>query len=203
MRTLIQIAVSLAMTIPMISQAADEEGVQFFEQKIRPVLVEHCYGCHSVEARDKKKLQGELYLDSAAGVAAGGESGEVLLVKGKSAESLLLKALKYDGMEMPPTGKLPDELIADFAKWIDLGAPDPRTGEVPVKQKREINLDEGRQWWSFLPLKEVALPDAQKPVDGFIRQAQESQGLKPNHPASKEKLIRRACFDLIGLPPTP
>ena len=187
----------------MISQAADEEGVQFFEQKIRPVLVEHCYGCHSVEARDKKKLQGELYLDSAAGVAAGGESGEVLLVKGKSAESLLLKALKYDGMEMPPTGKLPDELIADFAKWIDLGAPDPRTGEVPVKQKREINLDEGRQWWSFLPLKEVALPDAQKPVDGFIRQAQESQGLKPNHPASKEKLIRRACFDLIGLPPTP
>ena len=117
MKTLIQIAVSLAtaMTFPMVSHAADDEGVQFFEQRIRPVLVEHCYGCHSVQARDEKKLQGELYLDSAAGVAAGGESG-VVLVKGKSAESLLLKALKYDGLEMPPTGKLPDEVIADFAK---------------------------------------------------------------------------------------
>ncbi len=203
MRTLIQTVILLAITVPMVSQAADDEGVQFFEQKIRPVLVEHCYGCHSVEARDNKKLQGELYLDSAAGIATGGESGELVLVKGKSGESLLLKALKYDGMEMPPTGKLPDDVIADFAKWIDLGAPDPRDGEAPVKPKREINLDEGKQWWAFQPLKEVALPDAQKPVDGFIRQAQEAQGLKPNHPASKEKLIRRAYFDLIGLPPTP
>jgi len=204
MTTLIQIAVSLAMamTFPTVSHAADDEGVQFFEQRIRPVLVQHCYGCHSVQARDEKKLQGQLYLDSAAGVSAGGESGEVL-VKGRSAESLLLKALKHDGMEMPPSGKLPEEVIADFAKWIDLGAPDPREGEAPVKPKREINIDEGKQWWAFRPLQEVSLSDPHKPVDGFIRQAQEAQGLKPNHPASKEKLIRRASFDLIGLPPTP
>ena len=202
MKKLIPIAVSLAMMVPTFSHAGDDEGVQFFEQKIRPVLVQHCYGCHSVAARDEKKLQGELYLDSAAGVAAGGESGEVL-VKGKSAESLLLKALKHDGMEMPPSGKLPDEVIADFEKWIDLGAPDPRDGESPVKPKREINVDEGKQWWAFQPLGDVALPDAQKPIDGFIRQAQQTQGLKPNHPAGKEKLIRRAYFDLIGLPPTP
>ena len=203
MQTLIQISMSLAVLVPTALHAADEDGVQFFEQKIRPVLVQHCYSCHSVEARDQKKLQAALFLDSAAGVAAGGESGEMLLVKGKSAESLLLKALKYDGLEMPPTGKLPDEVIADFAKWIDLGAPDPRAGESPAKAKREISIDAGKQWWAFQPLKEAALPDAQKPVDGFIRQAQEAQGLKPNHPAAKEKLIRRAYFDLIGLPPSP
>ena len=203
MKTLLQIAVSLTLTVPTVSHAADDEGVRFFEQKIRPVLVEHCYGCHSVKARDEKKLQGELYLDSAAGVAAGGESGTALLVKGQSADSLLLKALKHDGMEMPPSGKLPDEVIADFATWIDLGSPDPRDGDAPKKPKREINVDEGKQWWSFQPLKVIALPDAQKPIDGFIRQAQEVQGLKANHAASKEKLIRRACFDLIGLPPTP
>lgn len=182
--------------------AADAEGVQFFEQKIRPVLVQHCYGCHSAEARDAKKLQGGLYLDTAAGVLAGGETGPSV-VKSKSAESLLLKALKYDGLEMPPAGKLPDEVIADFAKWIDMGAPDPREGDVPAKPKREINLDEGRKWWSFQPLHAVTPPDPQKPIDSFIHQAQQAQGLKPNPPANREKLIRRAYYDLIGLPPTP
>ncbi len=149
------LAISSALTSWTTVHAAAEDDVQFFERKIRPVLVQHCYSCHSVQARDQKKLQAELYLDSAAGVAAGGESGEILLVKGKSAESLLLKALKYDGMEMPPTGRLPDDVIADFAKWIDLGAPDPRAGDAPVKAKREINIDEGRQWWAFQPLKDV------------------------------------------------
>lgn len=202
MKTLACIAALLAATVPTTSQAADDEGVQFFEQKIRPVLVEHCYSCHSSEARDAKKLQGALFLDSAAGIAAGGESGATL-VKGDSAQSLLLKALKYDGLEMPPSGKLPDGVIADFAKWIDIGAPDPRDGEVVAKPAREINIDEGKKWWAFQPLQNVPLPDAAKPIDGFIRQAQQSQGIKPNMPASKEKLLRRAYFDVIGLPPTP
>ena len=139
--------------------------------------------------------------DSAAGVAAGGESGPVI-VKGKSRESLLLKSLKHDGLKMPPTGKLPDEVIADFARWIDMGAPDPRGGETAVKSKREISIEEGRKWWAFRPLQAVTPPDARQPIDGFIRQAQQAKGLKPNHPASREKLIRRAYFDLIGLPPT-
>ncbi len=196
----------LAMVLTILSTSAsvaNDEGLQFFEQKIRPVLVQHCYSCHSAEARDSKKLQAALYLDSAAGITAGGESGEMLLFKGKSAESLLLKALQYDGLEMPPSGKLPDDVIADFAKWIDMGAPDPRDGESPIQPKREINLEEGRNWWAFQPLKEVTLPDPEKPIDGFIRQAQQAKGLKPNQPTSKEKLIRRAYFDLIGLPPTP
>lgn len=202
MKTIAGIALLLVVTSPIAVQAAEDEGIQFFEQKIRPVLVEHCYSCHSAAAQEAKKLQAALFLDSAAGIAAGGESGAVL-VKGKSAESLLLKALQYDGVEMPPPGKLPAEVVADFAKWIDMGAPDPRLGEVVIKPKREISIEEGKNWWAFQPLKEVALPDAQKPVDGFIRKSQQEQGLKPNPPASKEKLLRRAYFDLVGLPPTP
>ncbi len=201
MKTLTLIAAALSFSLTNLV-AAEDDGVQFFEQKIRPVLVEHCYGCHSAAAHESKKLQGGLYLDSAARVLAGGETGPAL-IKGNSAKSLLLKALRYDGMEMPPTGKLPDEVIADFAKWIDMGAPDPREGDSLAKPKREINLEEGKQWWSFQPLPAVTLPDPQKPIDGFIRLAQSANGLKPNPPASREKLIRRAYFDLIGLPPTP
>ena len=188
--------------LPSTRLAADDKGIAFFEQKIRPVLVQHCESCHSVSAQKAKKIQGALFLDSAAGIAKGGESGPLLVI-GKPAESLLMKALKHDGLEMPPSGKLPDSVIADFAKWIDLGAPDPRSGEVAVQPKRTINLGEGKLWWAFQPLRSPSLPDAKKPIDGFIRQAQQAHGLKPNRQASREKLIRRAYFDLIGLPPTP
>ncbi len=195
--------VMLSATIPpAIAFAADSSEFEFFEQKIRPVLVEHCYSCHSVGARDSKKLQGALLLDSANAIASGGESGAVL-VKGKSADSLLMKALKYDGIEMPPAGKLPDDVIANFATWIEMGAPDPRLGDANLAQKRQINIEEGKKWWAFQPLQAVASPNAEKPIDGFIWQAQHAHGLKTNHATSKEKLIRRAYFDLIGLPPTP
>ena len=184
------------------AQVPTDEELKFFEQKIRPVLVQHCYSCHSVAAQQTKKLQGRLFLDSADGILDGGESGAAM-IKGKSAESLLLKALKYDGVEMPPAGKLSDEVIADFAKWIDIGAPDPRRGETTARPKREINLAEGRQWWAFEPLKTGTLPLGSGPIDGFVTAAQHQRGLKPGSPASKETLIRRAYFDLIGLPPTP
>ncbi|MCY2979404.1 MAG: PSD1 and planctomycete cytochrome C domain-containing protein [Planctomycetota bacterium] len=187
---------------PAIALAADSSEFEFFEQKIRPVLVEHCYSCHSVGARDSKKLQGALLLDSANAISTGGESGAVL-VKGKSAESLLIKALMYDGIEMPPAGKLPDDVIANFAKWIEMGAPDPRVGDSNLAPKRQINIEEGKTWWAFQPLREVASPNAEKPIDGYLWQAQHAHGLKTNHATSKEKLIRRAYFDLIGLPPTP
>lgn len=190
------------MTGAAFAQAPTEEQVKFFEEKIRPVLVQHCYSCHSVPAHEAKKLQGRLFLDSADGALDGGESGAAI-VKGKSAESLLLKALKYDGFEMPPTGKLSDEVIADFARWIDMGAPDPRQGEKPPRPKREINVAEGRKWWAFEPLKSVTSASASNAIDGFVNAAQQQHGLKSNGPATRETLIRRAYFDLIGLPPTP
>lgn len=197
----------LISVLPADAQTtAEEEGLKFFEQKIRPVLVRDCYGCHSVQARDAKKLQAQLFLDSAEGLATGGESGPAI-IKGNSAGSLLIKALRYDGFEMPPSGRLPDEVIADFAKWIDMGAPDPRKGSTPAVPKRDISIDEGRTWWAFQPL---AVPDVRAAgaatstaIDALILQAQQEQGLKPGRPASKDKLIRRAYFDLIGLPPSP
>lgn len=184
------------------SGAQDQAGLDFFEQKIRPVLVQHCYACHSQESASAGKLKAQLYLDTAAGIASGGESGPVL-VPGKSGESSLLKAVRYDGLEMPPSGKLPDEVAADFARWIDLGAPDPRTGEAPQKKRREINVAEGREWWAFRQLQEPAIPDGQAPIDFLIQAAQQKHGVASVGAASKEKLIRRASFDLTGLPPKP
>ena len=104
---------------------------------------------------------------------------------------------------MPPAGKLPDDIIEHFSKWIDMGAPDPRTGEAASAPKREISIDAGKNWWAFQPLREIPILDAQNPVDGFIRRAQQAQGLKANPATNKEKLLRRAYYDLVGLPPTP
>jgi Protein of unknown function (DUF1553)/Protein of unknown function (DUF1549)/Planctomycete cytochrome C len=189
-------------------QQTPAESEQFFEQKVRPVLVQHCYACHSAEADQKKKLKGGLFLDFAEGLLAGGDSGPAI-VKGKSAESLLIKALNYDGLEMPPTGKLPADVVADLAKWVDLGAHDPRKGQFPAKPVRVIDLAEGRKFWSFQPLTLASPPEvknvawARTPIDRFIAAKQESLGLQPNGPVAKQKLIRRAYFDVIGLPPTP
>ncbi len=202
------VVLMLAPLATVSAQAPDPKAVEFFEQKIRPVLAQHCYSCHSEEARNAKKLKAKLYLDSAEGMLDGGESGSVI-VKGKGAESLLVKALKYDGLEMPPSGKLPEDVIADFVKWIDMGAVDPREGRKPGAAKREINLEEGRQFWSFKALQNVVPPEVKNaawngtPIDRFVAAKHEEKQLKPNGPVSREKLIRRAYFDLIGLPPTP
>lgn len=192
---------------PAEAKAPDAEALAFFEQKIRPVLAQHCYACHSDEAAQAKKLKAGLLVDSAEGLLVGGESGPAI-VKGKSAESLLLKALRYDGLEMPPTGKLSAEVLADFAKWIDAGAADPRTSKKPVSRKREINLEDGKKFWSFQPLQTVTPPTAPgttspHAIDHFVRAKQAEKQLQPSARTSRERLIRRVYFDLIGLPPTP
>jgi Protein of unknown function (DUF1549)/Protein of unknown function (DUF1553)/Planctomycete cytochrome C len=190
-------------------QAPDAKGIEFFETKIRPVLVEQCYRCHSADAAKAKKLRGGLLLDTKAGLLKGGDSGPAL-VPGKSKEGQLLAALRYDGdVKMPPTKKLPAETISDFAKWIDMGAPDPRQGETAKVAARKIDIDEGKKFWAFRPLAASPPPDvknpswAKSPIDRFILSKLDAKGLTPNAPASREKLIRRAYFDLSGLPPTP
>ena len=120
----------LATALVLASVAADlgaDEKSDFFENRIRPVLVKHCYQCHSTKA---KAVKGNLLLDSRAGVLKGGDSGPAI-VPGEPAESNLLNALRYDGFEMPPDGKLPDAIISDFEKWISDRALDPRTGDAP------------------------------------------------------------------------
>jgi hypothetical protein len=211
MRTL-SIAVPFAFVVAMLAgsvraQAPDAKGIEFFERKIRPVLVQHCYRCHSEEAQKNKKLKGKLLLDSRAGLLMGGENGPAL-VPGKAKNSRLMKALRFDGIEMPPDGKLPAEVLGDFAKWIDMGAPDPRAGKAVIV-KRTIDIEEGKQFWSLRPLGKVALPAVKNkawlatPLDNFILAKLEAKGLTPNGRADKARLIRRAYYDLVGLPPTP
>jgi hypothetical protein len=178
------------------------EGVEFFEKKVRPVLVKHCYSCHSAEA---KKLKGELRLDTRDGVLRGGASGPAV-APGEPAKSLLVKSVKHAaGVEaMPPKGKLADQEIADLEAWVKMGAPDPRAGG---KNTGRTGVEKAKEFWSFRPVSRPAIPKAKSqianPVDAFILAKLEAKGLKPSPPADKRTLIRRATFDLTGLPPTP
>ena len=184
------------------------EGVAFFEEKIRPVLVQHCYECHSAEALREGRLKAELLVDSRAGLEKGGESGAAV-VPGKREESLILAAVKYDGFEMPPTGKLPPEVIADFERWIDMGAPDPREAEMAAVAKRTIDVAAGREHWSYRRLQSVFPPEVHTTawvangIDSFVLAKLEDASISPNQSASRETLARRLYYDLHGLPPTP
>jgi len=189
--------------------ALSPEHLAFFEQKIRPVLTEHCYQCHSAEAKQNKKLKGGLYLDSRAGLLTGGDTGPAI-VAGKSDKSLLMTAIRWQDtdIEMPPKKKLPDEIIADFAKWIDMGAPDPRMDAAPAS-KRVIDIKQGREHWAFKPLLTTPPPNVKNsawvrtPIDRYILARQESAGVVPSGPINRERLLRRIYFDLTGMPPMP
>jgi len=180
------------------------EQLQFFEEKIRPVLVTHCYECHSAEADE---LQGGLSLDNRAASRRGGDSGPAV-VPGDLDESLLIQAIRYDLFEMPPTGKLPKSVVADFEEWIRLGAPDPREGDAaPIREG--IDLEAGRQYWAFQHPRKPNVPevsDAAWPagdLDRFLLSRIEEAGLEPAAEVDRRTLLRRAYFDLIGLPPSP
>jgi hypothetical protein len=179
--------------------------VEFFENKIRPVLVEHCYKCHSGHANKQK---GGLRLDSKGGMRTGGDSGPAI-IPGKVKESILLQALRHEGdRHMPPKGKLADTVIADFEAWIAMGAPDPRDGKAGL-QTATIDWNKARRFWAFqTPVKHMPpvvhqSPGPRREIDAFLLAELERRGLKPVGPATKQVLIRRATFDLTGLPPTP
>jgi hypothetical protein len=186
----------------------DPKAVEFFESKIRPVLVEQCYKCHSAQSG---KAKGGLTLDTKAALLKGGDTGPAV-VPGNPAKSLLLTAVHQDGdLKMPPKEKLSDAVINDFRRWIEMGAPDPRDRVTSAAAAAISNIDwtKARQFWSFRPVRKPALPavkDAAWPktdVDRFILARLEAEGLHPLAPADKRALIRRATFDLTGLPPTP
>ena len=190
-----------------VAQAAsepDREGLKHFEAKIRPVLVEKCYSCHSAES---KALRGGLLLDTRQGLLTGGDSGPAIVV-GKPEESSLIQALKFESFEMPPSGKLPDAVIADFELWIKNGAPDPRVGPVAMAAKKGIDLDAGRKFWSFRPVVRHAPPAVKNPawplgdIDRFVAAKLDAKGLAPAADAEKAVWLRRVTFDLIGLPPS-
>jgi len=187
--------------------ASTSPGVEFFEKKIRPVLVQHCYKCHS---QSSKSVKGKLLLDTAAGMRKGGETGPAVVPKNVE-QSVLLEAIKYESFEMPPTGKLPKRVIADFETWIKMGAPDPRDGKSHGTQPAglTIDFDEARQFWSFQPPRKHPPPKVnrtewvRKPLDAFVLAKLEQAGMEPNRPADRRTLIRRLSFTLTGLPPKP
>ncbi len=204
---MLRIALVVALFAPSFALAADPapavdaKKVEFFETKIRPVLVEQCYGCHSEAAAKEKKLKGGFKLDTKAALLAGGETGPAM-VPGKVAAGTLLQSLKYDAeLKMPPKGKLPDAVIKDFEKWIADGAVDPRTGEVA--KVAGIDIEKGKQFWSLQAPKEPPVPgNAKGAIDAFVQAKWTEKGLKPVAQADKRTLIRRAYYDLTGLPPS-
>ncbi len=192
-----------------ICRADDQQGLELFEKQIRPVLIRRCYECHSSAA---KELKGGLRLDSRDGIRSGGDTGPAV-VPGNVTESLLIEAIRHESLEMPPDKKLPNDVIADFAKWIEVGAPDPRDhppvpGEV-AEISWQLTLENRRDWWS---LQQVHMPEVPKPIDPvwsthlidrFIRAKQEDAGLQPAPDAEAYVLLRRLSLILTGLPPTP
>jgi hypothetical protein len=211
------IAVVLALAMAGAGRADDAkptaEQVEFFEKKIRPVLVEHCYKCHSASA---KKVRGGLLLDSRDGVRKGGDTGPAI-VPGDPAASRLIKALRYDELQMPPDGKLPDNVIADFEAWIKQGAVDPRvatssTGGLNATNSSaepKIDFQKARQFWAFQPPRRHDAPPVRnldwprRRIDQFILAGLENVGLGPSPPAARRSWLRRVSFDLVGLPPRP
>ena len=185
--------------------SVERQRLDFFETKIRPVLVEHCYECH---AADSKKLSGGLLVDSRQGLLEGGESGPAV-VPGDLEESLLISALKHDDFEMPPQGKLSSEVVADFEKWIQDGAIDPRLATNLVARPQAIDIESGREHWAYHPLKAPTIPTIKNTswpsndIDRFILARLEAAKLQPDPDAKKIVLVRRLYFDLIGLPPAP
>jgi hypothetical protein len=189
-------------------RAGTSDDLAFFEAKIRPVLVEHCYSCHSAKA---KKPKGKLLLDSRDGLRKGGESGPAL-VPGDPEKSLIIRAVRQTDKElqMPPDRKLPASVIADLEAWIKRGAVDPR--DKPTTAAATLSWDEvfkeRRQWWSVQPVRRPELPNVKdaawspRPIDRFILAGLEGAGLTPGAEADARTLIRRLKLVLTGLPPT-
>ncbi len=191
------------------------EQLEFFEHKVRPLLVDHCYGCHSAEAEAKGKLKAGLHLDSLAGMMQGGDSGAAL-TPGDPAKSLIVEAVNYsnEDMTMPPKAKLPEAQIQVLTEWVKIGAPWPGASATPALAQKHGG--EPYDWakfrsehWSFKPIVKAVVPDVRgndwprSEIDHFVLAKLNENSLTPNPPAAKHLLIRRAYLDLIGLPPTP
>ena len=182
-----------------------QEQLAFFEAKIRPVLVDACYECHSKEAG---KSKGGLNVDSKVGLELGGGSGQGI-VPFKPDESVLMDAILWrdKDLEMPPEQKLPANVIEDFRKWIEMGAPDPRGGQVQAVET-EIDIEAGRQFWSFQKPRKSEPPRVsvtewgKADVDRFVYAKLKEKGMAPAGLAKPGDLVRRLSYDLVGLPPT-
>jgi hypothetical protein len=202
-----------ALAVPLTAQDAAQptadqptlEQSKHFETKIRPLLAERCFGCHGPE-----KQKSGLRLDSREGLLVGGESGPAFDPE-QPINSLLIGAIRYESLEMPPDRKLSEAEIDLLTDWFKQGAPWPGapSGVVAVRKPGLVITDEDRQFWSFQPVQRPAVPavkhtaSVHNPVDAFIIGKLEEQGLTPSPPTGRRELLRRLSFDLLGLPPSP
>jgi mono/diheme cytochrome c family protein len=204
--TLLTLAIFLGFSPILRAETPHSADVDFFEKKVRPVLVEHCFKCHG-----NGKTKGGLSLASRADILKGGDSGPAL-VPGDPTKSMLVQAIRYEGeTQMPPKGMLPDRAIADLTTWVQRGAPWPiaPAGADAIRSPGAAISASERAFWAFQPIADPLLPAVKnqnwirKPLDRFVLAKLESAGLRPVRPADKHALLRRVTFDLIGLPPTP
>jgi hypothetical protein len=190
------------------ADVAPAEGLEFFEKKVRPLLVEHCYACHSPAA--EKGVKGGLSLDTREGTLRGGDSGPVL-VPGSPDASAIIRAVRWkdEKLQMPPKKALAPEQVGVLEQWVKMGAPDPRAGGAVPASKPAGLSDEARAHWAYQPVKDPEVPAVREaswvksPVDAFVLAKLEEKGMSPAAPATRAALIRRATFDLTGLPPAP
>jgi len=186
--------------------ADDPKGLEYFENKVRPLLIERCYDCHSAT----KKIKGGLSMDSKEALLKGGDTGPSL-VPGNPDASLLIKAIRYhdENLQMPPKKKLEDTQVAILVDWVKMGAPDPRVATGGKINAFESIMAEGRKHWAFQQVKPQTVPTVKNqkwvksPIDAFVMAKLEAKDMKPAAMADKRTLIRRATFDLTGLPPMP
>ncbi|HYI97521.1 MAG TPA: PSD1 and planctomycete cytochrome C domain-containing protein [Bryobacteraceae bacterium] len=204
------LAVSLVAQ-PLLEATNNSDGIAFFERNIRPVLAERCYGCHSSA---QAQPMGGLVLDTRGGTLRGGKSGAPAIVPGKPDESILIAAVRGSNkdLKMPPGNKpLAARDVENLVAWVKMGAPDPREGAAPLPAPRVSSYDwnKARLHWAFQPVRTAEPPKVRVPewnksaIDRFIKSKLDEKGLTPLPRANKVSLIRRATFDLTGLPPTP
>jgi cytochrome c553 len=190
------------------ASAAPSADALLFESRVRPLLIDNCLSCHS-----EKKQKGGLRLDSLPAVLKGGKHGAEI-VPGKPEESRLITAISYDdeNLQMPPDNRLSDQQVKVLTEWVKQGAPWPAAVQLAAPaapSKHRVIVDSDKAFWSFQPVKMPVLPEVKdekwcsNPVDRFVLAKLEAEGLAPAAPAGRDELIRRATFDLIGLPPTP
>lgn len=198
----------VAVSVSVIDHAgpsAFADDHEWFEQKVRPLLVKHCYECHSPSAGND--LKGGLALHNRAGWMAGGDSGAAI-VPGEPDQSLLIESVRYESYEMPPRGKLSDSEIAILEEWVRRGAPDPRDGEYNPHPRSAIDFEKAREFWAFQPPAAHHPPDVENSawprdvIDFFVLARLEENSMQPAADADPATWLRRITFDLTGLPPT-
>lgn len=198
-------AAAILSAATLSARETDSAKIEFFEKKIRPALVEHCYECHDSTTT---KMKGGLALNSPAGTRNGGDSGPVIAT-GNPETSLLIQSIRRidRDLEMPPKSPLPASVVKDFEQWIAMGAPDPRPEvEEASPAATGMSPEEGREFWSFRPRRSIEIPgnaSGRNPIDAFLTESRFSKGLIEAEPTDKATWLRRVTFDLTGLPPAP